>query len=127
MVMQVDKNIILEVLNDKADLDLNNINPSDTIKNLLIRWGLPDYTAGIVYQAGTHKAPASGFIYAMKWGNYGASGKVSVNGAEVLCFQWGIYNGKDGAGVGIMAPVVENDDIVATGTGFTFYPCQGVV
>lgn len=33
-----------EALNDKVDLDFNNMNPSSTSKNTIVGWGLPDYS-----------------------------------------------------------------------------------
>lgn len=53
--------IALELFNDKADIDLNNINPSANAKNTIIGWSLPDYSAGEAISDG-FIAPKDGVI-----------------------------------------------------------------
>lgn len=36
-----------ELFNGKVDLNFNNMNPSQTAKNTIIGWGMPDYSAGV--------------------------------------------------------------------------------
>lgn len=38
---------ISEALNNKADLDFNNMDPSDLSKETIVGWGMPDYSAGV--------------------------------------------------------------------------------
>lgn len=36
-----------ELFNGKVDLNFNNMNPSQTAKNTIVGWGMPDYSAGV--------------------------------------------------------------------------------
>lgn len=36
-----------ELFNGKVDLNFNNMNPSQTAKNTIVAWGMPDYSAGV--------------------------------------------------------------------------------
>ena len=36
-----------ETINNKADISLNNINPSASAKEMIVGWGMPDYSAGV--------------------------------------------------------------------------------
>lgn len=43
----IDIGKISEALNNKTDLDFNNMNPSDLSKDTIVGWGIPDYSAGV--------------------------------------------------------------------------------
>lgn len=45
--IEVDIDEIATDLNGKADVDLSNINPTQTIKNTIVGWGMPDFSAGV--------------------------------------------------------------------------------
>lgn len=53
-----------ELFNGKVDLNFNNMNPSQTAKNTIISWVMPDYSAGISLQTSTteltYTAPTKG-------------------------------------------------------------------
>ena len=51
--INTDTGVILEALNDKADRDLNNINPSSTVKQTMVSWGIPDYNSAVSLSAPT--------------------------------------------------------------------------
>jgi hypothetical protein len=51
-----------ELFNDKADVDLSNINASQSAKETIVGWGMPDYSAGVVVANGTHTATVDGII-----------------------------------------------------------------
>lgn len=57
-----------ELFNNKVDLNFDNMNPSQTAKNTIISWGMPDYGNGIGIVTGTasrlnYTAPSDGVIY----------------------------------------------------------------
>lgn len=54
--------ITTETLNGKADVDLGNINASQSAKDTIVGWGMPDYSAGVVVANGTHTATVDGII-----------------------------------------------------------------
>lgn len=39
--------VTTEMLNNKADVDLSNMNASQSAKETIVGWGMPDYTAGV--------------------------------------------------------------------------------
>lgn len=41
----------------KVDLDLNNMNPSQTAKDTIVGWGMPDLTSGVSRSAGSSSSP----------------------------------------------------------------------
>lgn len=59
-------------LNGKVDLDLNNMNPSQTAKETIVGWGMPDFTAAIdITSASSYTCPSAGYLrlYAVYNGN----------------------------------------------------------
>lgn len=67
------------LFNGKADIDLNNITPSQTAKKTIYGWGMPDYTAGVSVSytdlnAG-YEAPYDGALLC----TFGLNGTVSIN------------------------------------------------
>lgn len=56
-----------ELFNNKVDLNFDNMNPSQTAKDTIISWGMPDYSAGIDISTFTSSsnqftAPCDGYI-----------------------------------------------------------------
>lgn len=125
--VEVDIDEIATDLNGKADTDLSNINASQSAKDAIIEWGLPDYSAGIVVQNANipYVAPANGFIIARFAATSAATGgrSVTVNGSVVCIVE-------ANQGTEFTVPVSAGDvlDIpVATSTALNgnFYPCKG--
>lgn len=57
-----------ELFNNKVDLNFDNMNPSQTAKDTIISWGMPDYDNGIGIVTGpasqlNYTAPSDGVIY----------------------------------------------------------------
>ena len=107
-----------ELFNTKADADLSNINPSQAIKETIIGWGIPDWSAGISL-ANNSPAPSHGIIYTSRsisndyW-------RANVNGVTVA-YEGGSYN--DGSSAIIP---VSKGDIITSGASMTFFPYKGV-
>ena len=84
--VNTDTGVILEALNDKADRDLNNINPSQTVKETIVGLGMPDYSAMVSKTKGTsYTAEKYGFLIGSDtYGSTGgASAYVYINGVNV--------------------------------------------
>lgn len=76
MVEEVDMSngAIMEALNNKADIDLNNLSVEDKRalieenKETIMGWMMPDYSAGIslsdISTSNPYTAPADGYLYA---------------------------------------------------------------
>lgn len=65
--IQSDIDEIATDLNGKADVDLSNINASQSAKNEIVSWGMPDYASGITCSVSlgveqTYTAPSNGII-----------------------------------------------------------------
>lgn len=110
-----------EALNNKADLDFNNV--GDAGKENSIGWGMPDYSAGVGRVAGTtYTADRPGWI--MWRADNVTRGTLYVNGeifggAGGITGSWADYNS-------IFAPVDVGDTYSCTGgDAFIFYPCKG--
>jgi hypothetical protein len=54
------------LLNGKADIDLSNMNPTQTVKNTIVGWGMPDYANAIEMSLATsellYACPKNGII-----------------------------------------------------------------
>ncbi len=108
-----------ESLVNKVDTDLNNMNPSQTVKKTFLSWELPDYSAGVA----TLTAPCEGWfnvntVVAANGGMY----ETRINGVNVET-----YSAPSGAVrvTGSMYRVSEGDVIVSVGN-VQFFPCKGV-
>lgn len=115
-----------ETINNKADLDLNNINPSASAKEMIVSWGMPDYTAGVSKGWNNFTAETDGVIYCYSGVNANTN-TVSVNGSEVYRCGNNNYTDYNGA----LAPVSKNDVITVSGGTYNvaniiFYPLKGV-
>ncbi len=65
--INTDDNILLEVLNNKVDRDFNNVNPSDTARKEIMRWGIPDYSRGVSIQT-PYTMPYDGYVLIVRGG-----------------------------------------------------------
>lgn len=74
-----------ELFNGKADVDLNNINPSNSAKATIVGWGMPDYTAGVSISGTTFTAPCDCFIafYVGASVQNGGGGSINVDGVVI--------------------------------------------
>lgn len=68
-----------ELFNGKADVNLNNINPSNSAKEMIVGWGMPDYTAGVALSDITPSNPYTATIDCVIYGT-AYNGAVYVNG-----------------------------------------------
>ena len=110
---------IEETLVNKVDTDLNNMNPSQTVKKTFLSWELPDYSAGVA----TLTAPCEGWfnvntVVVPNGGMY----ETNINGVNVET-----YSAPSGAVrvTGSMYRVSEGD-VIASAGNVNFYPCKGV-
>jgi hypothetical protein len=64
--IEVDIDEIATDLNGKADIDLSNMNPTQTVKNTIVGWGMPDYANAIEMSLTTsellYACPKNGII-----------------------------------------------------------------
>lgn len=107
-----------ETINNKADISLNNINPSASAKEMIVGWGIPDYSA-VVSMTSNSSAPKNGWAVA-----HGANANViySVNGVSVAQGNWRSDRWSGNWNLQIM---VSAGDVV-TGGSWKFIPCKGV-
>lgn len=113
-----------ETINNKADLDLNNINPSASVRETIIGWGMLDYSAGVRLNANvTYTAQKDGFVF---WQALNiTNGNFYVN--SVLYGQAMGRGGKWADCNSVMMPVSKGDTYNCDGaTDFIFYPVKGV-
>lgn len=118
-----------ELFNNKADIDLSNINPSSSTKNTIIGWGMPDLSAGISKAWGTaHTAELDGWIYlqALVVGNGVRDATLQINGVTV----WHIYEEWNSTHITSgFIPIEKGNTYIATGgatsQALIFYPCKG--
>lgn len=118
--VNTDTGVILEALNDKADRDLNNINPSASAKETIVGWGIPDYSAGISLNgiSSPYTAPKDGVVILER-----NIGTVYVNGNYVAT------SGQTYSAYSVFIPVSSGDIVSWTqGTPYNgvFYPLKGV-
>ena len=119
--VEVDIDEIATDLNGKADIDLSNMNPTQTVKNTIVDWGMPDYSAGVSISSG-YEAVSNGYIICITvWQN--AQVDVYINGVKIYtCYSGGAWFSQD-----MIIPVSEGDVITYTGSGTQlFLPCKGV-
>lgn len=74
-----------ELFNNKVDLNFNNMNPSQTAKNTIVEWGIPDYSAGVDYANDTtvHIAPSKGILAISYSRSNAGTGYLKINGTNV--------------------------------------------
>lgn len=107
-----------ELFNGKADVDLNNINPSNSAKAMIVGWGMPDYSAAVSMSSGS-SAPKNGWAIAH---GLNATVTYSVNGVSVAQGSWASGSWSGNWNLQIM---VSAGDVV-TGGSWKFIPCKGV-
>lgn len=125
--IEVDIDEIATDLNGKADIDLSNMNPTQTVKNTIVSWGIPDYTSEVSVSEGNLPpiAPYDMMIY------YYCSGPstnvnfyVEINGIK-------IWQGCYGGNVSLCVYASKGDTLASgrNGGGFiklAYYRLKGV-
>lgn len=76
--------VTTEMFNNKADVDLSNMNASQSAKDTIVGWGIPDYSAGIAITTSNlpFTAPAPGLVIICSQ-NDNTSCTLSINGVEL--------------------------------------------
>jgi hypothetical protein len=120
--IQIDIDEIATDLNGKADVDLSNINPTQTVKNMIIGWGQPDYDSGVSISSG-YTAPVDGVIIASF--DWSMSGWFAyIDGYSFVASNNASGSGQQSSGFCI-APKNSVFTTNASGT-FMFFPLKGV-
>lgn len=78
--IEVDIDEIATDLNGKADIDLSNMNPTQTVKNTIVNWGMPDYNSKVTIATTTYEAPCDGYVWYRN--NAAQAMTVTVGGIE---------------------------------------------
>lgn len=60
--IEVDIDEIATDLNGKADIDLSNMNPTQTVKNTIVGWGMPDYSSGVSKTKANGSVSGKGYL-----------------------------------------------------------------
>lgn len=112
-------------LNNKADIDLSNINPTQTAINTIVGWGMPDYTGGISVSSSSYPytAPSNGYFYATYYATGGGQYTCSIT-INNQTFAMQTQGGRDFA----FMPVSAGDVISVSGSGDPsagFFPIKG--
>ena len=123
--IQVDIDEIATDLNGKADVDLSNISASQSAKNSIVAWGMPDYANGIsLVGLTTYTCPSDGIINCI--GVVGTAGSRLININSVLT---GAYGSGTSTASSCHILVNKNDVMTSStalyGTAY-FYPLKGV-
>ena len=119
--IQVDIDEIATDLNGKADVDLSNINPTQTVKNTIVGWGMPDYNSKVTIATTTYEAPSDGYVWYRN--NAIQAMTVTVGGIE---WYTGTIAGTSGTA---MVPISKGETSVASTLSSVvayFIPLKGV-
>ena len=123
-----------ELFNGKVDLNFNNMNPSQTAKNIIAGWGMPDYSAGVDYANDTtvHTAPSNGILEISYTVAAATIGYLKINGIDAaasyhtsgyLTMLTGQYMLSEGDTFQITSPAyVVSGSLLFI---YRFYPCKG--
>lgn len=109
-------------LTTKADVDLSNINPTQTVKNTIVGWGMPDYDSAVEITATVagyfvwSEAPCDGFVFTNYTGAYFYINNTPTNTGYVTVASNGAFVSKGK----YVCP------IVASGYKGYFAPLKGV-
>lgn len=128
--MEADIDEIATDLNGKLDTDLTNMAASQSAKNTIMGWNIPDYANGISVNssAGTYTAPSNGTLdIAVYGGVIGHTSPIKINGVDVHSSPTvggGEYRNN-------FSYLVNKNDVItwsanAGGVNLIFYPLKGV-
>lgn len=128
--IQVDIDEVVTDLNGKADTDLSNISASQSAKNTIVGWMMPDWSRAVSKVVGTtYTADQRGWVHAN-----GATVQngihVEINGLTVAYCE--AQGANDTSGFGCLVPVDIGDTYALFQNGgtvwaFNFIPCKGEV
>ena len=117
------------LFNGKADVDLSNAasNASNSAKNTIVGWGLPDYSSAVTISSG-YAATENGYVIVSLNGQAHSNNSIYVNGSLVA--QALASNSYQEAPINFQAPVSTGDVITwSTGSGMVtvarFVPMKG--
>jgi hypothetical protein len=130
--IEVDIDEIATDLNGKADIDLSNINPTQTAIDTIVAWGLPDYANGLSVTPPTSgskfTAPSDGVYVMLGYVPAGSgSARLNINGVDTnygTMNAGGYYDSHDA----VTVPLSKGDIIYWTNSiagSSTFYPLKG--
>lgn len=117
--IEVDIDNIVTDLANKADVDLENISPTQAAKDEIIGWSNTDYSAGVSLSSGG-SAPSDGTIVVQSVHNGSVYRSVAINGVTVF-YCGPSANTESSASY----PVSKNDVITFNVNSVTFYPYKG--
>ena len=134
--IEVDIDEIATDLNGKADTDLSNMNPTQTVKNTIVGWGMPDYANAVEINVTTseqsYTCPKDGFVIFSAGGFNGSYGYLKIN--DVFITNASTTGNSYVTNVFASAPVSKND-VCKFKTGydsstlglqaFKFFPLKG--
>lgn len=114
-------------LDKKANVELDNVIPSQYFKQQSVGWVMPNYSAGVSLAFNTDiYIIQNGFIvYEFLGGSGGGNLTISINGVNVYLVRANYDNKHSG-----VVPIAKGSTFKATGSNvsvhnFTFYPCLG--
>ena len=86
--IEVDIDEIATDLNSKADTDLSNISASQSAKNTIVAWGMPDYANAITisstpWTTTSYTAPSDGLVL-FDCGLYNSGGYIQINSTDLM-------------------------------------------
>ncbi len=118
----------VELFNGKVDLNFNNINPSQTAKNTIVGWGMPDYSAGVDITSNTsYTCPSCGYLrlYCSYTGYIYYSSSLDTSGIDYTYVAIGVSSHSDSNFF-----LVQNGEVLTkvtnSGGQAFFYPLKGV-
>ena len=122
--IEVDIDEIATDLNGKMDIDMSNMSASQSAKNAIVGWGMPDYANGISVTADAdYTAPSDGWVLVNDTRAANGTSTLTINSASYeFAASAGNYWNTDFA----LIPVSKNDVIKLTAGTIKFYPCKGV-
>lgn len=115
-------------LNGKADVDLNNINASQSAKNKIISWGMPDYSSGISVSGNGFTASTDGIWYVLAYNTSALFSYIVVNNITTACGIGGTSGYQDQSAIALY---LSKGDVVTWSANpssiysSTFYPLKG--
>ena len=128
--IEVDIDEIATDLNGKADVDLSNMNASQSAKNTIVNWGMPDYANGISLSSSSfpYTAPSDGYVY-VEWYTSNYAGVALYSDNHIIDYQRNAYNGA--LNMAVKGFVSKNSILTLDGNSGTFeraifYPLKGV-
>lgn len=122
MLEDINVNAISEALNNKADLDLQNVNA--TGKASTVVWGMPDYSnaSAVTFASASPfwTAPKDGFIYVWTTNSSGQAAIFAINNQNVF------YDDRAAGAMGTTIPICKGDVVTKKDyiTQATFFPCK---